>query len=129
MQVAADVRFAIVPDWLLDVASSGAVHLYAVLARYANSEGEAYPTRRTLATRMRVGLRTVDARIAELEELGALERTDCYRGNGSQTASTCILRTQPPAQNTAPPRAENCTPPPVQNSAPPPRAEFCTPKN
>lgn len=74
-----EVRYSIVPEWVLDHEQGGlsanAVRLYAVLARYGNSEGaSAFPSRSTLAKRMGVSkLETVDRAARELKEAGAVE--------------------------------------------------------
>lgn len=67
--------FSIVPEWLLDHAEVTAteVYLYAVLGRYADKEGAAWPSRSTLAERMGCSVKTVDRAIANLVEYGALE--------------------------------------------------------
>lgn len=66
--------FVIVPEWvLLSRVSHGAVRLYASLARYADSvTGTAWPSRRTLATRLRVSDDTIDRWVKELVDVGAL---------------------------------------------------------
>ena len=63
-------RFAIIDEWLLDLdISDRAVRLYAVLARYADSETlKAYPSRGTLAERLRCSKASVDR--AALRGLG-----------------------------------------------------------
>lgn len=72
-QVSADVYFAIIPEWVLDAEiSSNAVRAYAVLRRYADSNGECFPSRGTLAARMRVSVDTLDRVLKELVGIGAL---------------------------------------------------------
>ena len=59
--------FSILPEWVLDAEiSHGAVRLYALLARYTNSDQAAWPSRATLATRLRTSKDTVDRLIKEL---------------------------------------------------------------
>ena len=65
--------FSIVPEWLLDSgASSSAIHLYALLSRYADATGFAFPSRRTLAGRMQCSTRSIDRYIVELVAREAL---------------------------------------------------------
>ena len=65
--------FTIIPEWLLDSPiSDGAVRLYGILGRYANDEDAAWPSRGLLAKRMGTTTKSVDRRIAELVEAGAL---------------------------------------------------------
>lgn len=73
-----DDSLAAVPAWILyaDKAglSHGAVRLYGVLASYANGNGKAWPSRRTLARRIGVAkTETVDRLLRELEQAGALQ--------------------------------------------------------
>jgi hypothetical protein len=76
-------RFAIIDEWLLDLdISDRAVRLYAVLARYADSEThKAYPSRETLAERLRCSTKSVDRAAQELVESGAM--TKQHRHNSS----------------------------------------------
>ena len=76
-------RFAIIDEWLLDLdISDRAVRLYAVLARYADSEThKAYPSRDTLAERLRCSTKSVDRAAQELVESGAM--TKQHRHNSS----------------------------------------------
>jgi hypothetical protein len=86
--------FSIVPAWLLDAdVSDRAVRLYAVLGRYANSEGEgAFPSRRTLAKRLNVKARsTVDLALTELRKIGALEWTHRTRDDGGWSSNEYVL--------------------------------------
>lgn len=73
MKVTADERFAIVPEFVLDAdVSDRAVRLYAVLRRYADAEGTAWPSRRTLAVRLRCSIDSIDRATAELVALEAV---------------------------------------------------------
>jgi hypothetical protein len=69
-------RFAIIDEWLLDLdISDRAVRLYAVLARYADSEThKAYPSRSTLAERLRCSKASVDRASQELVDAGAMTK-------------------------------------------------------
>ena len=76
-------RFAIIDEWLLDLdISDRAVRLYAVLARYAdNDTHKAYPSRDTLADRLRCSTKSVDRAAQELLDAGAM--TKQHRHNSS----------------------------------------------
>lgn len=69
--------FAIVPEWVLELpVSHPAVRLYALLSRYADYEsGDAWPSRATLARRMRSSTDSVDRWTRELEEHHAITVT------------------------------------------------------
>jgi len=69
-------RFAIIDEWLLNLdISDRAVRLYAVLARYADSEThKAYPSRATLAERLRCSRASVDRAALELVDAGAMTK-------------------------------------------------------
>lgn len=72
---AEDGYYAVIPEWVLDSGvSSRAVHLYAVLRRYADQRsGLAHPSRKTLADRVGVkDEKTVDRALEELAEVGAV---------------------------------------------------------
>tara|TARA_R100001129_G_scaffold179513_1_gene156424 strand:+ start:137 stop:865 length:729 start_codon:yes stop_codon:yes gene_type:complete len=65
--------FAIVPEWVIDAEiSHGALRLYALIARYTNSDQTAWPSRGTLADRLRVSKDTVDRYLKELVCISAL---------------------------------------------------------
>ena len=77
-----EVRFSILPEWVIDAdISDRAVRVYAILARYADSETlQAFPSRETLAKRARCHWRSIDRAIDELVKLGAVTKT--HRKNG-----------------------------------------------
>ena len=53
--------YSLVPEWLLDGGvSARAVCLYALLGRFADREGESWPSRAKLASRLRCSTDTVD---------------------------------------------------------------------
>ena len=95
--VRARVRFAQVPDWIITDPriSHGAMRLYALLARYANGDSEAWPKRKTLAAEIPgrssgehgVSLTSIDKWISELVQAGALTRDLRFRDNGMQTST------------------------------------------
>jgi len=69
--------FSIIPHWVIfSGVSSGAIHLYAVIAKYADYDThEAFPSRKTLAKGIGKSPDTVDRHIKELEAIGALNVT------------------------------------------------------
>ena len=76
-------RFAMIDEWLLDLdISDRAVRLYAVLSRYAdNDTHKAYPSRDTLAKRLRCSTKSVDRAAQELVDFGVM--TKQQRNNSS----------------------------------------------
>ena len=69
-------RFAIVDEWVINLdISDRAFKLYAVLARYAdNNTHKAFPSRETLATRLRCSKASVDRAVMELVDAHAIEK-------------------------------------------------------
>jgi hypothetical protein len=98
--------FAMLPEWVLDAEiSDRAVRLFALLLRYANKGGKAWPTRKTLQERLRVGsLDSVDRAIADLVKIGALE---VVRRGGKPgeafTSSVYVLKRAPSRTGAATP--------------------------
>jgi hypothetical protein len=98
-----DVRFSIVPQWLLEAETSDrAIRVYALIAGYADSETlTAFPSRETLAKRAGCHVKTIDRAIAELVQIGAL--TKQQRKNGDEYSSNLYtIRRVPPQMS--PPR-------------------------
>jgi len=95
--------FAIVPEWVLmaDV-SANAVRLYAVLNRYANSQGRAWPSRRTLAEALRISASTIDRAKDELVDIGALTVESRTTPAGDYTSNLYILATSSPMRKGIP---------------------------
>jgi hypothetical protein len=98
-----DVRFSIVPEWVLYAeVSDKAVRLYSILARYADNETlEAFPSRELLAKRANCHAKSVDRAIQELADIGAITKTHRKSGNGFQS-NVYTLRRVPP--HMSPPR-------------------------
>lgn len=69
-------RFAIVDEWVINLdISDRAFKLYAVLARYAdNNTHKAFPSRETLAKRLRCSKASVDRAVMELVDARAIEK-------------------------------------------------------
>ena len=92
-------RYAMMPEWvLLSGISSGAIHLYALLAScYADRHtNAAHPGRKTLGIQMGVSEDTVDRRVAELIGIGALEKRSRWIAN-EQVSNEYVLRYALPA--------------------------------
>jgi len=123
-KTSADYYFAIVPEWVLDAnVSSAAIRLYAVLRRYADRDGMCFPSRQTLAARMRCSDRTVDSAIKELLELGALEKQRRYKEDGGYTSNIYTVCSIPPSakvshggENKDRPRSEENVPTPGEEN-------------
>lgn len=80
--------FATTPEWILDAEiSDRAVRLFGVLNRYVGAHNSAWPSRKTLAARLRCSSASVDRAIAELVRIGALVVERRYRTDGSLTSS------------------------------------------
>ena len=92
-----DVRFSIVPEWMIDAdISDRAVRVYAILARYADSETlQAFPSRETLAKRARCHWRSIDRAIDELVKLGAVTKTHRKNGDDYQSNIYTLRRVLP----------------------------------
>jgi len=70
----ADAYFTIIPEWVLysNISPQG-VRLYGVLRRFADSGGECFPSRKTLANRLQVdSTKPVDRALKELVNIGAV---------------------------------------------------------
>ena len=76
-KVSTDLRFSIVPEWVLDSdLSDKALRIYVVLARYADSETlECFPSLATIGKRSRCSKSSVIRALDELVKFGAIERT------------------------------------------------------
>ena len=84
--------FAIIPEWVLHAdISANAIRLYGVLNRFANSNGHAWPSRKTIADLMRVSVATIDRAKDELVELGALTVEPRTTPSGDPSSNLYIL--------------------------------------
>ena len=89
--------FAIIPEWVIHAdISSNAVRLYAVLNRFANSQGRAWPSRKTLADLMRTSTATVDRAKDELVAIAALTVEHRTGPAGDPSSNLYILHTSSP---------------------------------
>jgi DNA-binding transcriptional MocR family regulator len=89
VRVTSDVGpFAITPEWVLDASiSDRAVRLYGLLGRYADANGSSFPSRRTLADRLRCSVDSVDRAAKELVTVGALQIAARRTDSGDQTTN------------------------------------------
>lgn len=87
-----DRRFAIIDEWVLDLeVSDRALRLYAILLRYADKDThKAFPSRRTLADRLRCSPKSVDRAIAELIENRLLTKEQRFNSSLVFTLSTGV---------------------------------------
>jgi hypothetical protein len=100
--VTADIKFSIVPEWLIDSGCTDkALRLYVVLARYADNENlTAYPGRGTLAKRMNCHRASVDRAVEELVALGAITKQVRVK-DGKYQSSLYTVRRLPPSRTHA----------------------------
>jgi predicted transcriptional regulator len=95
-------RFAIVPEWVLDLeVSDAALRLYALLLRYGGSSGSRMPSRRLLADRMRRSVDSVDRAMRDLETAG-LVRVERRRRGRENLTNRYHVRTTNPAEQKKP---------------------------
>jgi hypothetical protein len=87
--VDAQVYFAVIPEWVLDLpVSSAAIRVYCCLRRYAdNKTGECYPSRKALAMRSRCSIATVDRCVRELVDNGAIRVAKRKNAAGDWTSN------------------------------------------
>ena len=92
-EVDADLKFSIIPEWLLDShVSHKAIRIYALIARYAdNTTLTAWPARGTLAARAKCTVKSVDRALTELIEAGAIAK-ELRRDDTGQRTSVYTLR-------------------------------------
>jgi hypothetical protein len=98
--ITADIKFAIVPEWVLDAdISDRALRLYAILARYADNDTlQAFPSRETLAKRAKCNAKAVTKAVNELVDIGAV--TKQHRKNGDAYQSNVYTLRRIPTQVT-----------------------------
>lgn len=96
-QIISDIGgWSLVPEWVLDLEiSDRAVRLYALLGRYVNANGTCFPSRRTLAERMRCSPTSLDRAVKELEDAGALRTEERRRDDQSRTTNLYVLTYSP----------------------------------
>lgn len=93
-QINADLRFSIVPEWVLySEVSDRALRVYAILARYADNETmQAFPSRATIAEKARCGVKSVDRALEELVKIGAIEKRHRVKDGVYQSSLFTVIR-------------------------------------
>lgn len=93
----ADIRFAIIPEWVLDSGiSDRAVRVYAILARYADSETlQAFPSRETLGKRAGCNAKAITRAVDELVSIGAVIKQHRKSGEAYQSNLYTLRRVGP----------------------------------
>lgn len=109
--VTADVKFAQVPHWVLELPlSDKAVRLYAILSKYAdNADGTSYPGRGTLAKLMRCHRTSVDRAVQELIDAGCITKQVRFK-EGKFTSSLYTVKRIPPSSTSECSRTHATTP-------------------
>lgn len=89
--------FVVVPWWLLDLPDIGGFELtvYCAIARHADSEGQAHPSRARIAQMAGVNIKTVDRAVAKLTEVGAIEKRARKDPAGDATSNLYLLHELP----------------------------------
>jgi hypothetical protein len=102
-EVRSSEYFAIIPEWVVhsDI-SSNAVRLYAVLNRFANTNGKAWPSRKTIADIMHTSTATVDRAKDELVEIKALTVEHRMTPQGDPSSNIYTLHTSSPVTKGTP---------------------------
>jgi len=91
--------FAIIPEWLIDSPiSDRGVRLYAILCRYADSDGYSWPSRSTLAKRLGRSVDSLDRAVKELVEAEVLEVEGRYDLSGDRTSNGYLIHRVKPAR-------------------------------
>lgn len=104
-RVEAERRFSIVPEWVVfhpDL-SGNDVRVYAALARYAGSDGQAWPSYKTLAGNCGVSRSTVKRSIDQLEQVGAVVKKNRDGDDGAPTSNLYTVMTTEPGWVTSDP--------------------------
>jgi DNA-binding transcriptional MocR family regulator len=101
----ADLYFAIIPEWVLNLpVSANAIRTYCCLRRYAdNQTGECFPSRKTVAMRARLSVSTLDRAIKELVEYGAIEITPRKNAAGDWSSNLYTVRSVPKGRHLSSP--------------------------
>lgn len=110
--ITTDLRFSIVPAWLLESGvSDKAIRLYAVLAGYADAEtGHAYPGRTLLSKRLSCSTKTVDRAVAELVDARAIKKQQRVKDGHYQSSLYTVVRIDPASPKSRPSVTGDATP-------------------
>ena len=97
LPVDAQIYFAVIPEWILDLPiTASAVRVYCCLRRYAdNKTGQCFPSRRTLATRGRMSVATLDRALKELVVHGAIKQSKRKNAAGDWTSNLYTVLSLP----------------------------------
>ena len=93
----ADNFFAIIPEWVLyaDI-SPQAVRLYGVLRRYADRDGSCFPSRKRLASDLRMeSTKPVDRALKELITIGAITSEHRFTEQGDLQSNLYTVLSMP----------------------------------
>ena len=93
----ADNFFAIIPEWVLyaDI-SPQAVRLYGVLRRYADRDGSCFPSRKRLASDLRMeSTKPVDRALKELVSIGAITSEHRFTEQGDLQSNLYTVLSMP----------------------------------
>lgn len=93
----ADNFFAIIPEWVLyaDI-SPQAVRLYGVLRRYADRDGSCFPSRKRLASDLRMeSTKPVDRALKELISIGAITSEHRHTEQGDLQSNLYTVLSMP----------------------------------
>lgn len=93
----ADNFFAIIPEWVLyaDI-SPQAVRLYGVLRRYADRDGSCFPSRKRLASDLRMeSTKPVDKALKELISIGAITSERRFTEQGDLQSNLYTVLSMP----------------------------------
>jgi hypothetical protein len=95
--LSADIRFSIIPEWVMDAdISDRAVRVYTLLARYADNETlQAFPSRETLAKRAHCNTKAITKAIDELVVIGAVTKEHRKQGDSYQSNLYTLRRVGP----------------------------------
>lgn len=101
--------FAMVPVWVLEATRDAtAVHLYAVLSRYANRERRAWPKHDRLARDLNVSDRSIRRALKILRDVGAVTTSPRRSADGTVDGTEYLLvsitaNQRPPVAGSSPP--------------------------
>jgi DNA-binding transcriptional MocR family regulator len=89
--------FAIVPLWVMDDPSIEALDIavYVAIKRHADVQGEAYPSRQTIARLAKVSVSTVDRAVERLVAVNALEKHTRKHPNGDPASNLYLIHEAP----------------------------------
>ena len=85
--------FVVLPVWIFHVGlSTDAIAIYAYLGTFADQTGVAFPGRKRISDGLGISLSTVDRRLRDLVEIGAVDVRHWANPNGRQTSNRYLLR-------------------------------------